>query len=76
MLEHFFKYTYWISRQIKYKKNEGEYTIIIIAHRLSTIKNVDKVVVLNKGKIEFLGTYQDVLNKSTAFKRMVHLQEI
>lgn len=54
----------------------GQYTIIIIAHRLSTIKNVDKVVVLNKGKIDFIGTYQEVLEKSVAFKRMVELQEI
>lgn len=55
---------------------KGKYTILIIAHRLSTIKNVDKVVVLNKGKIDFIGTYQEVLNKSAAFKRMVQLQEI
>ena len=28
-------------------------TTIIIAHRLSTIKNADKIIFLNKGKIEF-----------------------
>ena len=55
---------------------KGEYTIIIIAHRLSTIKNVDKVVVLNKGKIDLIGSYQEVLDKSAAFKRMVKLQEV
>lgn len=55
---------------------KGEYTIIIIAHRLSTIKNVDKVVVLNKGSVDYVGTYQEVLEKSAAFKRMVQLQEI
>jgi ABC-type transport system involved in cytochrome bd biosynthesis fused ATPase/permease subunit len=37
---------------------------------------VDKVVVLNKGKIDFIGTYQEVLEKSAAFKRMVQLQEV
>ena len=55
---------------------KGEYTIIIIAHRLSTIKNVDRLIVLNKGKIDFIGTYQEVLEKSPAFKRMVQLQEV
>jgi len=55
---------------------KGQYTIIMIAHRLSTIKNVDKVVVMNKGKIDFIGTYQEVLEKSEAFKRMVQLQEV
>jgi ABC-type multidrug transport system fused ATPase/permease subunit len=48
----------------------------MIAHRLSTIKNVDKVVVLNQGKIDFIGSYEEVLTKSSSFKRMVQLQEI
>jgi subfamily B ATP-binding cassette protein MsbA len=55
---------------------KGQYTIIMIAHRLSTIKNVDKVVVLNQGKIDFIGAYHEVLEKSTAFKRMIQLQEV
>lgn len=55
---------------------KGKYTIIMIAHRLSTIKNVDKVVVLNKGKIDFAGTYQEVFEHSKSFKRMLELQEI
>lgn len=57
-------------------KLKGEFTIIIIAHRLSTIKNVDRVVVLNKGKIEQTGNYTDLIQKSDSFKRMVHLQEL
>lgn len=55
---------------------KGKYTIIMIAHRLSTIKNVDKVVVLNKGKIDFIGSFQDVMEHSKSFKRMVKLQEV
>jgi len=53
---------------------KGEYTMIIIAHRLSTIKNVDKVIYMRDGKIEAIGSYQDLLKKSVAFKRMVELQ--
>lgn len=55
---------------------KGKFTIIIIAHRLSTIKNVDRVVVLNKGKIEQIGNYTDLIQKSSSFKRMVKLQEV
>lgn len=55
---------------------KGEYTMIIIAHRLSTIKNVDKVVVLNNGKIDMIGSYEEVLKKSESFKQMVKLQEV
>lgn len=55
---------------------KGQYTIIIIAHRLSTIKNADRVVVLDKGKIERIGDYNELIDQSKAFKRMVELQEV
>jgi len=55
---------------------KGKYTIIIIAHRLSTIKNVDRVVVMNKGQIERIGTYKELIEESESFKRMVELQEV
>lgn len=43
-------------------------TSIIIAHRLSTIKNVDKIFVLEKGKIIEQGAPKDLLsNASTKF---------
>lgn len=55
---------------------KGKYTILMIAHRLSTIKNADRVVVLNKGQIERIGTYQELIGESESFKRMVELQEV
>ena len=36
-------------------------TIIIIAHRLSTVKNCDQIVVLEKGKIKAIGSYNQIL---------------
>ncbi len=55
---------------------KGQFTILIIAHRLSTIRSADTVYLLNKGEIEGSGTYDELLLKSTNFKRMVNLQEI
>lgn len=54
----------------------GEYTILIIAHRLSTIKNADRVVMLKRGRIESLGSYDKLIEQSESFKRMVKLQEL
>lgn len=54
----------------------GQYTILIIAHRLSTIQNADRVVMLKQGEIEYIGTYQELLDNSESFKRMVSLQEL
>ena len=50
---------------------KGQYTILIIAHRLSTIKNADRVVVLKQGRIDHIGTYEELIAQSVSFKRMV-----
>lgn len=55
---------------------QGEYTMIIIAHRLSTIKKADVIYLMEKGKIIHQGNFEDLIQKSEKFKRMVELQEI
>jgi ABC-type transport system involved in cytochrome bd biosynthesis fused ATPase/permease subunit len=39
-------------------------------------KNADQIVFMKKGKIENVGTFQDLLEQREDFKRMVELQEI
>src|SRR5690606_24808499 len=63
-----------VSIQNNIDKLKGVYTIVIIAHRLSTIKNADRIVLLNKGEIEAIGNFQELLNKSGTFRNMIKLQ--
>jgi len=42
--------------------SEGS-TTIIIAHRLSTIKNADKIIVISNGRIEEIGTHDELFEK-------------
>ncbi|MFH1111754.1 MAG: ABC transporter ATP-binding protein [Patescibacteria group bacterium] len=39
-------------------------TTIVIAHRLSTIMKMDRIVVLRQGKIQEIGSHQELLKKS------------
>jgi ABC-type multidrug transport system fused ATPase/permease subunit len=57
-------------------KLKGSYTLIVIAHRLSTIKDVDRIYLLDNGQIIAEGGYNDMLESSPKFKRMVSLQEV
>lgn len=57
-------------------KLQGKFTILIVAHRLSTIKHADKIILLNKGKIEAIGTFESLIQNSTRFREMVYLQEV
>ena len=42
----------------------SEITIIIIAHRLNTIKNCEKIVLMEKGRIKKIGTYDEIIKDS------------
>lgn len=55
---------------------QGKFTIIIIAHRLSTIKNVDEIFLMDKGEVLASGNFNELVQKSERFKKMVELQEV
>ena len=57
-------------------KLKGQFTILIVAHRLSTIKNADRIVLMKKGTIKAVGTYNELMNNSDYFSRMIELQEL
>lgn len=54
---------------------QGNYTMLIIAHRLSTIKHADVIYLLEKGKIIAQGSFNELMESSDKFKKMVALQE-
>jgi ATP-binding cassette subfamily B protein len=49
---------------------DRDLTILIIAHRLSTVRNCDRIVVLEKGQISAIGTYQALESSHTGFQRL------
>lgn len=55
---------------------KGKYTIISVAHRLSTVKNADRIVMMDRGRIEHDAPFEQLVKQSNRFKKMVELQEI
>lgn len=49
-------------------------TSIVIAHRLSTIINVDKIIVMEKGRIVESGSHEELLSKNGRYTELYNKQ--
>ncbi len=45
-------------------------TTLVVAHRLSTIRNADKIMVINKGKIEECGSHDELIALGGIYKNL------
>ena len=45
-------------------------TAFIVTHRLGSVKFADKVIVMNKGKVEAFGNHEELMNKCEIYKKM------
>jgi subfamily B ATP-binding cassette protein MsbA len=51
-------------------------TTLIIAHRLATIKNVNKIFVIDQGKVAEEGTHAELINNSIIYKKLYDQQDL
>jgi subfamily B ATP-binding cassette protein MsbA len=49
-------------------------TTIVIAHRLSTIEKANRIVVMQKGQIEEIGSHSELLEKKGIYANLYHIQ--
>lgn len=49
-------------------------TCFIVSHRLSALRNADKIVVLNSGVMEAIGTHEELLEKNITYRALWETQ--
>lgn len=57
------------------EKRRGK-TTIIVASRISTVSHLDKVIVLNEGRVEAFDSPKNLLENSPTYKKMAYLQQL
>lgn len=56
------------------KEYVPDITKIIIAQRISSVKDADRIIVMESGKIEAIGTHSELLNSSPIYQEVYHTQ--
>ncbi|AQR96298.1 thiol reductant ABC exporter subunit CydD [Clostridium saccharoperbutylacetonicum] len=51
-------------------------TVLIAAHRLNTIKMVDKIIMLNEGRIIEMGTHKELMEKQGEYYKLMMSTEV
>ena len=49
-------------------------TIVSIAHKLNTIMDADQIVVLDHGKVDSIGTHEELMRLGGLYRRMYEQQ--
>ena len=58
------------------KKYRENMTTIVIASRVSTVSHLNRILVLNDGRVEAYDTHDNLLKISPTYQRMVYLQTL
>ena len=57
-----------------FRENLKDTTVIIIAQRISSVKDADKIIVLDDGKINGIGTHEELLRGNPIYREICNSQ--
>lgn len=58
-----------------FSESLGSVTTIIIAQRISSIRNADKIIVMEDGRIDAIGTHDELLNTNRIYQEVCDSQQ-
>lgn len=56
------------------RARKGKQTTLIIAHRLSSVRHADRILVLNEGRAEQLGSHEELAATEGLYQRLCNIQ--
>lgn len=61
--------------QLALKEKLGDMTTIIIAQRVASIKEADRIIIMNEGRIDDIGTHEELLKRNEFYSVLYQTQQ-
>jgi ATP-binding cassette subfamily B protein len=55
-------------------ENRGSATVILISHRITTLMQAEKILVLNNGRVEAIGTHEELIARPGTYRDIYRIQ--
>jgi ABC-type multidrug transport system fused ATPase/permease subunit len=49
-------------------------TVLLVTHRVSTVRDADRIIVLNEGRIDDVGSHDELLGRNELYRRLCNMQ--
>ncbi len=58
-----------------FRDTHGDTTLFIIAQRITSVMNADRIIVMHEGKINAIGTHEELLKSNEIYQDVYHSQQ-
>jgi ABC-type multidrug transport system fused ATPase/permease subunit len=49
-------------------------TVLLVTHRVSTVRDADRIIILNEGRIEDIGSHDELIERNELYRRLCEMQ--
>ena len=56
------------------KEEMANRTVILVTHRVSTVRDADRIIILNEGRIEDIGSHDELVRRNELYRRLCEMQ--
>ena len=49
--------------------------MLVVAHKLSTVTDADQIIVLDRGRVDDIGTHDELMGRNGLYARLFTIQE-
>jgi ABC-type multidrug transport system fused ATPase/permease subunit len=48
--------------------------VLLVTHRVSTVRDADRIIILNEGRIEDVGSHDELIERNELYRRLCEMQ--